>query len=366
MRGQVQKDLFLENLIHASKFTSSRLGQVSGLQGVYCVLSKGLLHMYATNLNTSYAVTLAVEFDKETSFLMEASKIIEFFSYLESGGVDFYIEKDRVVFSQGKTKGSFPFLTSNDFPVPVAPPQDGGVVIELKAFENMVAKVLFAASRDLSRPVLSGVRFVEKEGLTDIVATDGFRLSLFTLKNDVGMPSMLIPAEFIVDFLRSSRDKKKMTIHFLDEQKMVVFVVEGEVYYSRMIDGEFPPYERVIPSEKKTEIIIDREELIKKIKIISVFARDHSSIIVCEFKKNELTVYPKIDGGVENSTSVECLVEGEPMRVAFNFKFLLEFLNSMEKKDVQIQLLRPDAPVVLRQKGDNNYTHIIMPVRIQE
>lgn len=366
MRGQIQKDLLLENLSHAAKFTSSRLGQTSGLQGVYCVLKKDNLSMYATNLNTSYAVSLALEFEGETSFLIEAPKVMEFLSYLDSKSVDFYIEKDRIVFSQGKTKGAFPFLVSSDFPLPPSLPQDGGIAIEMKVFGGMVDKVLFAASRDLSRPVLSGVKFAEKEGDVDVVATDGFRLSLYTLKNEAGVPPMLIPAEFILDLLRSSKDKKKITIHFLHEQKMVAFAVERETYYSRLIDGDFPPYERVIPTEKKTDITINREELIKKIKIISVFAREHSSIVVCEFKKGEVVIYPKIDGGAENSTSLECDVEGEAMRVAFNFKFLLEFLNSMDKESIQIQLLRSDAPVVLRQKGDKNYTHIIMPVRIQE
>lgn len=366
MRGQIQRDLLLENLSHASKFTSSRLGQTSGLQGVYCVFRKNSLSMYSTNLNTSYAVSLALEFDGETSFLIETTKVIEFLSYLENKDVDFNIEKERIVFSQAKTKGAFPFLVSNDFPIPPAVSPDGGISIEMKIFDGMVERVLFAASRDLSRPVLSGVRFAEKDGDIDVVATDGFRLSLYTLKNEAGIPPMLIPAEFILDLLRSSKDKKKITIHFLHEQKMVAFVVERETYYSRLIDGDFPPYERVIPSEKKTEIIISRDELIRKIKIISVFARDHSSIVVCEFKKGEVAIYPKIDGGVENSTSLECDVEGEPMRVAFNFKFLLEFLNSMQKEHIQIQLLRPDAPVVLRQKGEQNYTHIIMPVRIQE
>jgi DNA polymerase-3 subunit beta len=366
MKGQIQRDIFLENLSHASKFTSSRIGSAAGLQGVYCMLFKDHIDIFATNLNTSYAVSIPATFEEEGSFLIESGKIIEFLSYLDEEKLTIVVEKERIVLTAGKTKGAFPFLTSTDFPLPPAIPQQGGISMDMKTFEGVVGRVLFAASRDLSRPVLSGIKFIEKEGDIDVVATDGFRLSLFTIKNEMGIRAMLVPAEFILEFLRTAKNKKKMSVYFLDEQKMVLFIAGDERYYSRLIDGEFPPYERVIPTERKTLITIDREELIKKIKVVSVFARDHSSIVVCEFKKGEVSIYPKIDGGVENSTAQDCEVEGEAMKVAFNFKFILEFLNTMEKKDIQISLLRPDAPVVLRQKGEENFTHIIMPVRIQE
>ena len=177
---------------------------------------------------------------------------------------------------------------------------------------------------------------------------------------------MLVPAEFLLELARIAKDKKELRMSYLDKEKMVYFQAGDEGFYTRLIEGDFPPYERVIPTEKKTTIVVEREELIKKVKLISIFAREHSSIVICTFKKGEVVLAPKIESSTDNSSTQEIALEGDEMKVAFNFKFLLEFLNVMDKEEIIIELLRPDAPVVLKQKGDTHFLHIIMPIRIQE
>lgn len=352
-------------IVQASRFTSSRMGATAGLQGILFLNKKKLLHIYSTNLNTFFHTTLESRVEEEVKFLLDPHKIVEFISLLEEGEVDFLIEKDKVVLSQKKTKGSFPFLTNSDFPTPPTV-EEGGQTIDVKKFEKLLSLVLFSASRDLSRPVLSGINFVEKDGDMDIVTTDGFRLSLFHMKNELNMKSMLIPADFLLELMRNIKEKKSLVMNYLDDEKMVYFKTDNDEYYTRLIEGDFPPYERVIPSEKKTTVTIEKNDLIRNVKLISVFARDFSSIIICQFKKGELVLSPKIEGGAENTTTQEIKFEGEEMRVAFNFKFLLEFLNTVDEEEVQIELLRPDAPVVLKTLKEKDYLHIIMPVRIQE
>jgi DNA polymerase-3 subunit beta len=105
---------------------------------------------------------------------------------------------------------------------------------------------------------------------------------------------------------------------------------------------------------------------LRNIKLISVFARDHSSIVLCRFNNGELVITPKTDGKEDNSTSQEIQMTGEEQKVAFNYKFVLEFLNNVDAKKIIIEILRPDAPVVFKQEGSPDFIHIIMPVRIQE
>lgn len=355
----------LKALVQASRFTSSRVGVSAGLQGILFSNSKGKLHINSTNLNTFFHTVLKSGEEEELKLLLDPHKIIEFLSLLSEGEVTLFFEKNKVVVSQKKTKGSFPFLSPTDFPT--LPSVKGeGQIVEVRKFEEIISLVLFSASRDLSRPVLSGINFVEKEGNIDVVATDGFRLSLFHMKNELNMKSMLIPADFLLEMTRNVKEEKTITINYLDEEKMVYFKTSNEEYYTRLIEGEFPPYEKVIPVEKKSTITIEKKDFIRNVKLISVFARDFSSIIICQFKKGELILSPKIEGGVENTTTQEIEFEGEEMKVAFNFKFLLEFLNTVNEDKVIIELLRPDAPVVLKTPKEKNYLHIIMPVRIQE
>ncbi len=365
MQITIDKESLQKVLTQASHFTSSRIGATAGLQGILFSYEKGKLHIYSTNLNTFFHTHIEAKGEDDAKFLLDPHKVIEFVSLLSNGEVMLLIEKDKIIFSQKKTKGSFSFLSHVDFPTP--PTVEGqGQEIEIRKFEKVLSLVLFSASRDLSRPVLSGINFVEKDGEMDIVTTDGFRLSLFHMKNELKMRSMLIPAEFLLELMRNIKEKKTITINYLNKEKMVYFKTDNEEYYTRLIEGDFPPYERVIPVEKKTTVIVEKEELIRNVKLISVFARDFSSIIICHFKKGELTLSPKIEGGAENSTTQEIEIEGDEMKVAFNFKFLLEFLNTINDDKITIELLRPDAPVVLKVSKEKDYLHIIMPVRIQE
>ncbi len=365
MQITTKKEELLRAITQASKFTSSRIGATAGLQGILFLNEKKKLHVYSTNLNTFFHTSVNSSSEENARFLLDPHKISEFINLLGDGEMSILVEKEKIVIVQQKTKGSFPLLSNTDFPTPPGVKGEGQV-IDVKIFDKLISLVLFSASRDLSRPVLSGVNFVEKDGEMDVVTTDGFRLSLFHMKNELQMKSMLIPADFLLDLLRNSKDKKSMTLNFIDEEKMVYFKLEEDEYFTRLIEGDFPPYERVIPVEKKTTIQVDKAELIRNVKLISVFARDFSSIIICQFKKGELILSPKTEGGVENTTTQEIEFEGEEMKVALNFKFMLEFLNTTAEEKITIELLRPDAPVVLKTPHEKEYLHIIMPVRIQE
>lgn len=365
MQLTINKEKMIKALNQSSRFTSSRIGVSAGLQGILFSNTKGKLHVYSTNLNTFFHTVLESSLQEDVKFLLDHHKIIEFVNLLNEGEITLLLEKDKVVVSQNKTKGSFSLLAHGDFPMP--PTIEGeGQTIDVGKFEKIISLVLFSASRDVSRPVLSGINFVEKEGFMDIVATDGFRLSLFHMKNELEMKSMLIPADFLLELMRNVKGKKAIIMNFLNKEKMVYFRTDNDEYFTRLIEGDFPPYERVIPIEKKSVATIEKDDLIRNVKLISVFARDFSSIVVCHFKKGELILSPKIEGGVENTTTQEIEFEGEDIKVAFNFKFLLEFLNTVNEERVIIELLRSDAPVVLKTAKEKDYLHIIMPVRIQE
>jgi len=153
---------------------------------------------------------------------------------------------------------------------------------------------------------------------------------------------------------------------FSEEEKIILFSVGENQFYSRLIDGEFPPFEKVIPTEARTTVDVEAQELLRSIKLIAVFARDQSNIIMCNFKKDGLWISPKLTTGNENSTQIDIDINGEEQRVAFNYKFLLDFLNIIKEEKIRIEILRPDAPVVFKIIKNEAFTHIIMPVRIQE
>ncbi len=364
MKIKLNKAEFLEKLSFATSFTSAKLISLPILQNIYIKIEKNLMHFYSSNLNSFFHTTQKIENNETKSFVIEPKKLVEFLGLLPEGKIDLQVDEKQISVTFGKTSGKFPLVISEDFPLP--PKIDEK---EQKLKTGLLTKnlplVLFSASSDETRPVLSGVNFLTNEELI-IVATDGFRLSLLKTKKEENFPSAIIPAEFLREMGQFIMNEEHLGFFYSAKEKIILFKIGEIELYSRLIEGDFPPFEKVIPQEKKTSIKLDREEFLRNIKLISIFARDFSNIIVLETQKGGVSFKPKTEEGRENSAFQECQIEGEQQKVAFNYKFLLDFLNTVRGEYVIVEILRADAPIVFKTENESNFLHIIMPVRIQE
>jgi DNA polymerase-3 subunit beta len=365
MKINVQKELLLDKLNLVSRFTSNRLASSTALQGVLLKTDDTQIHLYSTNLSTYFHTSFIYSEKEPIQIIIEPKKIIEFLNLLNPGEVEFEIKEKQVVVTQGKTKGSFPVMSAEEFPLPPVF-ADNEQKMDSKFFLDNLPLLLFTASSDETRPVLTGINFVNAESELLMVATDGFRLSLIKQKTMGEIPSMIIPSGFLNEVIKSIKDINEVGFSFSREEKIVKFKVGNDEYYSRLIEGDFPPFERVILTESKTKVIVDRSELQRNVKLISIFARDFSNVIICEFTKSGLSIRPKKEANEENTAFQEIELVGEDQKVAFNYKFLLDLLNHIDEKTITMEILRSDAPVAFKLKKNPNFLHIIMPVRIQE
>lgn len=364
MKIKLNREEFLTKLNLATRFTSSKLSSLSVLQGIYFKSEGGKLHLYSSNLNSFFHSTVSSQVENKGEFIIEPKKIIEFTSFLAEGKIDIEVTEKQLIIKSGKKKGSFPLIKTGDFPQPPKI-EEKEQKLKTEFFIKNLPLVLFSASTDETRPALSGINFVTNDELT-LVSTDGFRLSLLKTKSEGKMPSVIIPADFLREITHFFKDEKEIGFFYSAKEKIILFRAEETEFYSRLIEGDFPPFEKVIPQEKKTTITLEKEEFLRNIKLISVFARDLSYIIVLEAKKKEVRITPKTTDGEENSALQEGEIEGEEQKVAFNYKFLVDLLNAVDCKNIIIEILRPDAPVVFKTDNNQNFLHVIMPIRIQE
>lgn len=365
MKCTLQKDIFLTELGNVQKFTSSRLNTATALQGVFIKIEKKILHLYATDLNTYCHSQIPLDAKEDAEFIIEPKKIVEFIQFLQPGDITIEIEGTSVKVSQGKTHGVFPIMMVEDFPLPPVIEEESEELSPEFLLKNLPF-LLFTASTDDARPVLTGINFVVSDEDLTLVSTDGFRLSLVKEKRKGAFSSMIVPAEFLKEILRHVKEAQKVRFTFSDKERIIRFEIGNSEYYSRLIDGDFPPYERVIPDEKKATVKLKKDELLRNTKLIAIFAREFSNVITYDFSAEGLSISPKKEANAENTTTQDIEFEGEPMKVAFNYKYVIDFLNNVEGDDLEIELLRSDAPVVLRVPGNETFMHIIMPVRIQE
>ncbi len=363
MKISVNKDLFLEKLSLSARFTSSRLSSLTIIQGVLIQGEKNKIHFYSTNLSSYCHTTLKVDNKEEFKAIIEPKKIIEFINLLPSGTMELELKEKQLAISLGKTQGVFPLLEAEEFPLP--PKIEDEQKIEANFLVKNLPLVLFSASSDETRPVLTGVNFLTQDEEMMMVATDGFRLSLIKIKKEVPIPSMIIPSSFLAEMSRFFKEGD-VSFGYSKEEKAISFKAGEDDFYSRLIEGEYPPFEKVIPQEKRTTVVLDKEEFLRNVKLISVFARDFSNIVIIDVGKDGVQIKPKIDKESGDVAYLEAKVEGEDQRVAFNYKFLLDLLSHLDSKQVTVELVRSDAPVVFKLENNPNFLHIIMPVRIQE
>ncbi len=364
MKTTLLKDTFLEKINTSLKFTSSKVISSNVLQGVCLLTDENGLHFYSTNLSSYYHSMIKKEKLDKVKVVVEPKKISEFLSLVNTPSVDIEIKEKDLIISSGKTKGDFPLIDASEFPFPPkinSPKQK----IKTSFFEKNLSTILFSASSDETRPALTGINFVVKEDGLKIVSTDGFRLSLLSLKRTEDVPSMIVPSQFLDEAIRLIKDEE-LLFSFSKEEKVLVFYGKEVDLYTRLIDGDYPPFERVIPSEKKTTITISKSDLLRAVKLVSIFTRDVSNIIILKTENDEIVVMPKAGGEDVNVSKVEAKIDGEGQKIAFNYKFLTDFLSAAETEKIQIELLRGDAPAVFKQVGVDNFLHIIMPVRIQD
>lgn len=365
MKITLNKENLLKKINLASKFTSSRMSSSTSLQGVYLKKEEEKLHFYSTNLNLYYHGFLKTEEKGSFVTVIDPKKIIEFLSLLPLNNVDLEIKEKSIILTQGKTKGDFPVFPSSDYPLPEEK-KIKKQKIETSFLKEILPLLFFSVSNDESRPVLTGVNFVSNDGSTQLVTTDGFRLSLYNLKENLPISSMIIPSFFLSEVSKLTKDKKEVFFSFEDDEKKLTFYLDNDELTTRLIDGEYPPYEKVIPTDKKTTIIVDRDEFLRNIKLVSVFARDFSNIVVLETEEQSIKLSPKTADKEENFTYQEAEINGEKQKIAFNYKFLTDFLTNCFSKKIIIELLRADSPAVFKIEKNENFLHIIMPIRIQD
>lgn len=365
MKITLDKDTLTEKLSLASKFTSARLVSSTVLQGVLIEGADNGIILSATNLNAYFQTHIKTEQKEVFRVVVEPKKIIEFLQFLASGSLELEIVGPEVVISQGKTRGVFPVIVSEDFP-PFPQVEGKEVALDRDFFQEKLPLVLFSASVDDSRPALTGVYLTRTDEGALLVSTDGFRLSLMKLKDPIELPPIIIPADFLTTVSRTVKSEKKISVSYSEKEQVVRFRTDAGDFVTRLIDGEFPPYERILQSEHETRVLLDREEFLRAIRLISVFARDYSHIVVCEFTKEGVRVRPKKEARGENKTFIDAECKGPDQTVAFNYKFLLDFVNSVKSKKITIDLLRADAPATFRLGDSEDYLHVIMPVRLQE
>ncbi|MFZ2152822.1 MAG: DNA polymerase III subunit beta [Microgenomates group bacterium] len=370
--------LLQENLNPAlsmvSRFVALR-AQLPILSSILFSSDNGRIRLSATNLEMGINYWIGGKIDIDGSFAVPSKEITEFISYLPAGKLDLSLNPQSLLeVSSSKATSTFTTSSPTDFPLIPSINPDTSLQISFKTFSSAISEVAFAASTDDSRPVLTAVLCIFTSTTFKLVATDGFRLSVkeIALDEPISLPSgtenltFLIPSKSLYEVGKITKNIDKIKFGLSSDTHQLVFVTPDIELTSRLIEGEFPDYNRIIPTSFSTVINLSKEELSQSIKIASVFARESANVVKLSIKNNSLEVSANAVQVGQNKVTLDAKTDGEPLEIAFNYKYISDFLSVCQGENITISLNEALTPGLFQDSSNPTLTHIIMPVRIQD
>lgn len=370
--------LISENLQKKILFTNhaiSARSQLPTLLNFLIEASVGKLTISATDLEIGITTSVPAKTEKEGFVMVSAKTLVEFMGATSLGKISLETTQRGLNLMGEKTKTTFQTTPADDFPKLYE--DKGGQIMVLKkeAIGRDFTRVVFSASLDSERPALSGVLIKEEKGGFLLVATDGYRLSLKkhallgAKKNQSGEAvSMIVPARVIRELIGMGKDvgDEDVGVYASKEKNQIIFSQNDITLVGRLIEAEFPNYEKIIPTDFSTKTIFEKDDLQRAIKTGYVFARQTAGIIKLSIQKDKILVSANAPSVGENLIEVEAKTIGEENEIAFNARYLLDFLANSTSEMISFEMTGPLNPGVFKEVSDPSFMHLIMPIRVQQ
>lgn len=372
MKATILRTSLNQGLSTVGRVVATR-GQLPVLANVLVEASKQGVVLSATNLEIGLRMQVGGKVLEEGAITIPAKNLGEFVNATDAESVELIVEGDKLKIKAGKSGAVFAGIPALEFPSFAKAAEGKAVKIKKETVREIAREIAFAAAADESRPVLTGVRFQVLGDSLVVVATDGFRLSRKTIQEARFKiaDAIILPARTIQELARvigdpsaSSGQDGEVEMSTIAENNQVVFSCDGVEIISRVLEGNFPDVDKIIPNQFKTEIVIDRGELERSLRQAAIFARENSNIVRFQVLGFRFIVKAQANQIGENESEIEIEKEGEDGEIAFNYRFVLDFLASVVGERIVLKINDNLSPGVWMEEKNKNLIHLIMPVRI--
>jgi DNA polymerase III subunit beta len=363
----VQRDALLGQLQTVSRVASTR-SAIQALSGVQLSASSAGCELRATDMDVGLRVPLESEVQREGVVVLPARLLLDVVRALPAPevSVELRAAEQDVELASGNAVFHIRTLRAEDFPPFPEPDQESAVSVPVDAFVSTALKVAGSASRDETRPVLTGILVSASERELRMVATDSYRLSVKETVLEAPLQSAFevnVPARALQELARVATHAGDAHLQVGVRQNQVLFVLGGVVLSSRLIDGQFPNYRQLLPESFEHEMRIAGAELTEVVRRISLLAQKNAPLRL-SFSEGELTVSAQTPDVGEARESLPVSFQGEPLEIGFNPEFLRAGLEAIDEGDVLVKLISPLRPGLIEAADESRFQYLIMPIRL--
>lgn len=374
MKLRIQKSTFAKALQTVNRSITAR-ATLPALSGVLMDVGQNTLTLSGSNLETAIRIQLAVEAEEEGVFLVPAKILVDFVSSLPEGSVTCETKEMVLSVSAGKTKSSFTGMSYEEYPELGFEGHATPHILPTTSFAQAIDRVGFAASTDDARAILTGLHIQIKDNVFELAATDGFRLAVerIPLKSKDEF-SLVIPMKVMSELARLVREsgvdsagntKSEIRCGKTSEGTQMLFVLpDGVQLITRLLEGTFPPYHKIIPTGYSTKVSFDVEQLSAEVKRAALFSAAGSAMLKVDIDAEQRSAtFTSSSAQVgEYIGEVGVKVEGSSNKIAFNSRYLLDFLGRVRAREVCLEMNRTDTPGMWRATGIDDYLYVVMPM----
>ena len=364
LRITCSKDELVQGLGVVARAVSTRTS-VQILSGILIEAQNDELRLAATDMEISLRATAAARVEGDGVIVLPGKTLADIARLLPADEVTIEHKPTESVVHVTSGTASYTLNTYNpeDFP---RLPELGTIstfTIDRESLLETIGRVARAASRDESRPVLTGILVHFEGGKLVMAATDSYRLAVKETSLEGAAPpdlEAIVPSRALQELARiaTSGDEVEIGVH----ENQVVFSTSGVWLTTRRIDGQFPNYQQLLPEAFEHELTLPRAELLDVVRRASVMIQ-RSTPLQVRLAEGELTVIARTQDVGESRESMPAAFTGDPLEIGFNADFLRDGLESIDGDDVRVKLISPLRPAVLQ--GDNNdFTYLVMPIRL--
>jgi DNA polymerase III subunit beta len=365
MKLTCAKDQLAEKLQVAGRGVSTRT-TVQILAGILLNTAGGRLSLSATDMEISLRVSLEAQVEDEGSVVVPGRLLVDIVRLLPAGEVTISHRAEEGVVELVCGAASYRLNTyaAEDFPRLPEIDDASAFTVEKEAFVDTIARVSRSASRDESRPVLTGVLVRFEGDKLVMAATDSYRLSVkeTALSESPGREiEAIVPARALGELARIAQGEGE-SIRVGVQENQVVFGADDVWLTARRIDGQFPNYKQLLPESFEAEVAMPREEFLDVVRRTSVLAQRKSPLRL-RFEDGELTVSAQTQDVGEAHESLPVSYSGETLEIGFNAEFLRDGLESVNDESVRLKLISPLRPGLIHGESDD-FLYLIMPIRL--
>jgi DNA polymerase-3 subunit beta len=369
----VKLSVMQENLARGLSVVSRAVSTRSTLPVLANVLLKtedAGLKLTATNLEIGITYWVPGKIDSDGATTVPARLLTDYVNALQGGErVDLELTAGQTLHLRaGRYESHIKGIDADEFPAIQTAGDRPTTRIAQNVLRQALEETAFAAASDEARPILTGVlaRF-EGDTLT-LAAADNYRIAVKTIPilDPVPETSVVIPARALNELVRILADiDQPIEIVLAQARNQILFHLEGIDLVSRLIDGQFPNYQQVLPQSHTTRAVLDREELLRAVRPAALIAHESANIVKLQIEANGhagITVSANAEVG-DHVGQVEAAVEGDGTTIAFNARYLADVLTNVDAEQFALELNGPLSPGVFKPVGDDRYVHVVMPVR---